>query len=312
METPLSDEIDDVARARRFRAALDHMQGPLFAVLDGGYFDDLEDELADADISGRSLFLKGGDENMRRDGPWLVPLNNRRAREQIEELALDKPCAVFWLCPEGEQALWRHLRTINEIRIPDERFLANAESSDLAIKYERVLFRHWDPSVLSTVIPLLTTEQLVRVFGPATAVLINTPGGPKRALRPKDSPKTLRGMLVLGADQLSALHADRRTAYCDRMSSILKTMAPEQTAGMTQEGLDERILQYEASGNQLGLTQERSLSIWGFLMLSSGDRFENQPEIRRFIQSGPGTPDENVEMLLHQMSRLVDSMEEVG
>ncbi|KFC71756.1 hypothetical protein FF80_00373 [Devosia sp. LC5] len=65
----------------------------------------------DAGISSRPLFLEDGDDDIRRDGPWLVTLNNRKTREHIEEMVLQKPCTVFLSCPEGEQALWGHLKS---------------------------------------------------------------------------------------------------------------------------------------------------------------------------------------------------------
>ena len=51
MDTPALDmpNPDDIARA--FRTVLDQLPRPVFAVLDGAHFDDLEDELEDAGIS---------------------------------------------------------------------------------------------------------------------------------------------------------------------------------------------------------------------------------------------------------------------
>ncbi|MHC1550370.1 DUF4123 domain-containing protein [Phyllobacterium sp. K27] len=314
MEIPKLDLPNAENAARAFRAALDTLPGPLFAVLDGGQFDDLEDELADAGITSRSLFLSGGDDDIRRDGPWMVALNDRRTRNHIEELALEKPCAVFWSCPEGEQALWRHLRSINEIMIPDDRIEGNDGKSGTPVKYERVLFRHWDPNVLGSFLPLLTAEQFMRLFGPATAILINatSQGGLKRALRPEHPSKPTKGLLTIRRDQLEDVDSERRAAYCKQMSAHLREMAPHETARMSEQELNGRVLKYEASGNRLGLTQERSLGIWGFLMIASGDRFEHQPEIKQFVQSGPGTPDENMETLLHQITRLAGTVGEVS
>jgi hypothetical protein len=308
LDTPPADII-----AQTFAATLDTMPGPLFAVLDGGHFDDLEDQLSDAGIPSRSLFLKGGDEAVRRDGPWLVALSDRRARDHISALALERPCAVFWSCASGEQALWRHLRTINEVMIHDARYPLNDGSPGRPVKYERVLLRHWDPNVLAPIVPLLDAAQLAQLFGPAQAIFINatTKGGVMQFQRPADLPRAPAGMLTIRPQQLAALEKGSQAAYCQRMSEILRQMAPQETAGMSQQQLNERVLRYEASGNRLGLTQERSLGIWGYFMLASGDRFENKPEIREFLRDGPGTPDENVETLLNQMVRLASSMEEV-
>ncbi|MEF2074917.1 DUF4123 domain-containing protein [Consotaella aegiceratis] len=307
-----TDETPDTEIATcGFHAALDTMPSPLFAVLDGGHFDDLKDELADVGIASRSLFLEVGDDDMRRDGPRLVALEDRKTRKHIEELVLKKPCAVIWSCPDGENALWRHLRTINEVWIPDERFSSNERHSNKPVKYERVLFRHWDPNALAVILPLLDTQQLAHLFGPAQAIFIKA-DRLARAKRPDNLPKAQRGMLTIRGDQLEAVETHSRASYCSRMAAHLRAMAPQETAAMSEQELNERILRYEASGNGLGLTQERSLSIWGFLMLASGDRFEHQPEIREFLWSGPGTPDENVEALLHQMTRLANTIEEVS
>ncbi|WP_448112048.1 DUF4123 domain-containing protein [Mesorhizobium amorphae] len=297
--------------APAFRAALDQMPRPLFAVLDGGQFDDLEDELSDAGIQARALFLRGGDEDMRRDGPWLVALSNSATYAAIEELALEKPCAVFWSCPAGEQALWKHLRSLNEILIPDTRFAGNINMPASAT-HERVLFRHWDPEGLVPVLRQADLEQFARLLGPAQTILTNAPGngGLVRVPRPENLPRPSTGPLTLRTEQLEAIDNRSRAEYCSRMSAILREMAPEETSQMSEAQLDELVLRYEASGNKLGLFQERSLSIWGFLMLTTGEKFEKSPDIREFVVNGPGTPDENVETLLDRMVLMATTVEE--
>ncbi|MEI4482811.1 MULTISPECIES: DUF4123 domain-containing protein [unclassified Phyllobacterium] len=314
MEIFPGNQPDAENTARTFRAALDTLASPLFAVLDGSHFDDLEDELADAGISSRSLFLRGGDEDIRRDGPWMVALNDRRTRNHIEELAIERPCAVFWSCPEGEQALWQHLRSINEVLIPDTRIPNNDGDLGKPVKYERALFRHWDPNVLAPIARLFDVKQFAYLFGPAESIFMNAAdnGGLTCVPRPEGLPKATRGTLTIYADQLETIEARHQASYCHRMSKNLRDMAPHDTATMSEQELNSRVLRYELSGNKLGLTQERSLSIWGYMMLASGDQFEHQPKIRAFLLSGPGTPDENVETLLHQMNRLASTIDEVS
>jgi hypothetical protein len=160
----------------------------------------------------------------------------------------------------------------------------------------------------------LNAEQFGRLFGPAKAVLMRsaTKNGLARATKPDDLPTVSTGPLTISLDQLHAMDKVSEAKYCAKMSEILRKMGPRETAAMTDEELRERVLRYEVSGNKMGLTQERSLSIWGYLMLKSGDRFESQPEIRGYLLSKPGTPDENVETLLNQMTRLAGSIQEVG
>lgn len=294
-----------------FRAALDDMAAPLFAVFDGGQFDDLEDELERNEISGRSLFLKGGDQDLWRSGPWMVALDSPEKRQFAEKHSIDKPCVVFWSCSDGEQTLWRHLRSINEILIPDVRF--PPQHPDAPLKYERVLFRHWDPNVLGSILSQLDVGQFGRFFGPADAILMNlmTDSEILQAIRPEDVSNISPGPLTIRLEQLASIEDQSKAKYCKKMSAILRKMAPEETTAMHDRELNERILRYEASGNRMGLSQERSLSIWNYLMLTSGDRFESQPEIRGYLQSKPGTPDENVETLLDHMLRLTGTMKEV-
>jgi hypothetical protein len=298
--------------AQTLAATLNRMEQPLFAVLDGALFDDLPSILQQAELKHRSLFIKPEDREFERAGPWLVALVDSSARTIVETLALAQPCAVFWSCAEGEEVLWRHLRSINEILIPDVRY-SQAEANGRLV-HERVLFRHWDPNALSRMLRQLDARQYSRLFGPAQSILMNAPaeGGILRSIKPQDYTRTPTGPLTIRAEQLEALDAQSRTTYCAKMSSILKQMAPQETSGMSDDELDERILRYEASGNRMGLTQERSLSIWGYLMLTSGDRFEGKPEIRGYLQSKPGTPDENVEILLDQMTRLAGTIEKVS
>jgi Domain of unknown function (DUF4123) len=300
------------AVAQTLAATLNSMEQPLFAVLDGALFDDLPGILRQADLKHRSLFIKPEDGEFERAGPWLVALVDSSARTLVEALALAQPCAVFWSCAEGEEVLWRHLRSINEILIPDVRYLQTGENGRLA--HERVLFRHWDPNALSRMLRQLDAHQYSRLFGPAQSILMNAPaeGGLLRSIKPQDDARAPTGPLTIRAEQLEALDAQSRTTYCAKMSSILRQMAPQETSGMSNDELDERILRYEASGNRMGLSQERSLGIWGYLMLTSGDRFESSPEIRGYLQSKPGTPDENVETLLDQMTRLASSIEKVS
>lgn len=313
MQDTSQAQIHDPARlATSLTMNLDRLPQPVFAVFDGSVFDDLEDDLEAAGIACRSLFLDGGNPDIRRDGPWLVALDDTVVREHVEALALETPCAVFWSCPDGEQALWRHLRTINEILIPDPNVAATGERIEESAKYERVLFRHWDPKVLSELIPMLGGPQLARLLGPAQALLMYAGGGLRRARRPDDVTKPSSSLLTLDAAQLDALENRMQSAYCERMGKHLRAMAPQETAAMTDGELHEHVMRYEASGNRLGIGQERSLALWGFLMLSSRDRFDSNPEIQAFIRSGPGTPDENVETLMHQMTRLANTFGEVA
>ncbi len=158
---------------------------------------------------------------------------------------------------------------LNVVRIPDWAALgmAHPPDPDKLTVHDLVMFRHWDPRVLGDIMPVLDAEQVARMLGPAEeiAYIADDYGGLKRVIREPDLPSAPRGALTIRADQIEALDARRHAAYYRRMSAHLRDMAPKETSGMGDDEVHDRVLRYEASGLKLGLTHERTLSIWGFL-----------------------------------------------
>lgn len=305
---------DDETASRKFRAALDMMPKPLFAVLDGGHFDDLEDEFSDIGITSRSLFLKGGDNEMRRDGPWLVALNDKRTRDYIEEVVLEKPCAVFWSCPDGEQVLWRHLRTINYALVPDDRIPENDGKSGHPVKYERVLFRHWDPNVLGSVLPRRTPEQFARIFGPAQAIFMNATdnGGLKRALRSQNLPKQPRGLLRLEPDDIRAIAEFRLDASRARRAAYLRKTCKNEIALANDEMVAEHIRISETSGLRLGLETEAAHCRWAFIVCKTNGRVLQSKEALNYISKGGAHPDKRVKQFMTDAASWLESRGRTG
>jgi len=284
--------------ARRLRVTLDRLPGPAFAVLDGAHFDDLEDELADAGIASRSLFLRGGDEAMRRYGPWLVDLTDGTVRALVEQLALEKPCAVFWSCPDGEQALWQHLRTINYVLIPNE-YTSATEAKGGA--YERVMFRHWDPRVLVDVLPLLDAPQFARVFGAAQGIVVNASdhGGLKYAPRPNDLPlPPRRGPLKFHADQLAALSRQQVEQSNLEIAGYLREVLPPPLAEGIGQDMESLVRRARKTGRELGIATLPGHKRWAYLMAMTQGRAAETKEATDFIRYGGVSPDEQVKALI--------------
>ncbi|MBB3649677.1 hypothetical protein FHX14_005918 [Rhizobium sp. BK619] len=309
MDTQTIETQDTEASNGVFRVALDTMPTPLFAVLDGGHFDDLEDELADADIASRSLFLKGGNDEMRRDGPWLVTLKNRSIREHIEELALEKPCAVFWSCQAGEDALWRHLRGINQVLVPDDRILQNGRPAGKPIVYERVLFRHWDPNVLGSFLPLFSMEQFARIFGPATAILANVTnnGRFKRALRPPNLPEAPGGLLKIEPAQIEIVSQAKISTMVGRVSEYLSSVAGEKCREFSNNELTAFAYGSVRESIDLGVTSEGSHCRWAYLKLLSGGRVSTSPQVMRAMRADDTdiSPNDRVKILMQKIMQEV-------
>lgn len=272
-----------------FSANLDRLPAPLFAVLDGGCFEDLEDDLEQAGIACQSLFLSGGDREMRRDGPWLVMLRDRRIREHIESLALEAPCAVFWSCPDGEQKLLRHLRAINQIRIPDQNATDKDERHGKPLRYERVLFRHWDPTVLSHLLPILSPEQLARFFGPAPAILFNTgEERVKRAVRSVSLPPPLPGPLTLTIEQIDQLQQAIDNSSTSAIANYLRDAAPDVVSDLDDIELQAQIDKARKSGNRIGLHTDEDLGDWAFLYVASKGEVTLDRKLINYVRSGEG------------------------
>ncbi len=276
-----ADPSDTQSDRDLLRAALETMPTPIFAVLDGGHFDDLGEELSNADIKSRSLFLKDGNADIRRDGPWLISLQETRAREHIEELACHRPCAVYWSCHAGEQALWRHLRSINQVLVPDDRMPQNNGKSGRPVIYERVLFRHWDPNVLGGFLPLLSMEQFTRLIGPADGILVNISesGRFKRALRPAYLPQKPRGLLRIEPEQVEIVSHVKVQVMVGRVSEYLRAVAGEQTRDMTNDELTAFSHGSIREAMDLGVTSEGSHCRWAYMKLLSGGRISSSPSV---------------------------------
>ena len=275
--------------ASGFRIYLDRLPQPLFAVLDGGRFGGLEHDFAEAGVECRSLFLEAGDPELRRDGPWFVSLKDRATRDHVEALALDVPCAVFWSCPDGGELLRRHLRSINEILIPDQA-AAEGRAESRPVKYERVLFRHWDPDVLADLLPLLHPEQLARFFGPAPVILFNTGEnrGVKRAMRSNGLPRPSVGPLRLTPEQIGRLEETVNDKNARVLAEFLRETSPEIVGDMDDAELYRQIGKARSSGNKIGLYTHEDLGDWAFLYVASRGEVTLDRKLVTYVKSGDG------------------------
>lgn len=298
LEVPKTSTADQTLHEK-----LSSMTGPLFAVIDGALFDDLPGQLESAGILCRSLFLGQTSTEMAQAGPWLVPLNDTRTRAHMEELANQQPCTVFWSCQRGEMALWKHLRTINEILVPDDR-AAQPATPDQPIKYERVLFRHWDPNVLGSILPVLSAPQFACFFGPAEAVLMNAIdyGGIKLALHTDDLPPASKSPLRITPEQIEALKGVMMQYSRKRIRSYLGNVARREVEVLGQGRVDEIIRDSEWTGTELlGLKTEQAHGRWAYIMVRTNGRALEQPGLREWITDGAGLPDAKIKVFLQSM-----------
>ncbi|OAS24295.1 DUF4123 domain-containing protein [Methylobacterium platani] len=278
-----------------------------YAVIDGGLFDDLPGALRRAGLFGRSLFLDHADAEIERAGPWLVPLSRAGdAPERIFRLVGDRPAVVIWSCAAGEPALYRHLRSLNLVRIPAWAAAGGstppedgAEAPD-----ETVMFRHWDPRVLGALMPVLDAGQFARIVGPASEVAYwaEDYGGLKRVIADPDWPVAGGGLLTVRAEQIALLGDRRVDASRQRIMSFLRDTAPEHASHRSDGELYQDVVRYEASAREVGLTSERSFGKWAHLMAMSGEAIAvKDGPAHRYLTTAPGRPDDKLETLIAEM-----------
>jgi Domain of unknown function (DUF4123) len=267
---------------------LDAASEPLFAVIDGALFDDLPSDLLSEGYSGRSLFLEHADKEVERAGPWLVAIDSERARQYTGSLAIAGPCAVFWICPDGEMALWRHLRTLNEVLIPLEDQQAVSNNADNSA-FEKVMFRHWDPNVLAAVMPQLDARQFARVFGPATYIFMNAPNhqGLKKVPRPENLPAPPHGSLLLSVEQMNSLRASilsEDQAFVEwYVEEFMKNNLPDFYYAVSDEGKREMCLNGRNYARLFGLNDGSSQAHFVTLMWTVGANFFTFPVFYKIL-----------------------------
>lgn len=308
------DAPDAEILASKLNAVIDTMPAPIFAVLDGARFDDVEEELAEVGITARSLFLEGGNDVMRRDGPWLITVPEGDVRDHIVGLAAATPCAVFWSCPDGEQALWRHLRTINEVLIPDEQDSPGSPRPDRPVSYETVLFRHWDPNVLGSLVPLMEAPQFARLLGPAQAIVMNATehGGLKRALLHRDHPAAPPGLLRFEPEQMAAIRGQRADRSNREVGDYLRDTLPPALLDSMGDDVEPLVQRARATGKELGIQTLSGHKRWAYLMAMTQGRAAETKEATDFIRFGGTSPDAQVKALIGHTATALRSAAKQG
>ncbi len=268
------------------------IEGPLYAVLDGAQFDDLPASLLDGDFEHRPLYHSDtiGDADRSRTAPQLIWLDRDRTRESAVEradpailkrllrLVGTRPAVVFWHFHLGGDALFRHLRTLNMVRLPNEALSPDEQkwSSETTVA---CIFRHADANVMAQVLSGLDPVEMARLFGPADSILFapdgywSKSGRAIEAKRPANLPKAPTGMLELSIETMARI-ADARSQGLRRWAQI------EFTSEGSARTADERSLQIDrAFARAKHYELEQKDEIWEFIRLdlAHGPGFEDNP-----------------------------------
>ena len=291
----------------RLAAAVARMPPPAFAVVDGGHFDNLPSALSDAGLLARSLFLGHGARDVEQHGPWLVPVHHDPDVGTVLGVVGDLPAVVFWSCPEGEVALYGHLRRLNRVRIPGWAAAGKdgpEPGMDADRGFEAVLFRHWDPNVLGALLPVLDEGQFSRVVRPAAGLCFHAEhhGGLRRVVNDPGWPAAPGGMLSIRPEQIEALAERRLTASHRRVAVYLHDVFPEAASAQSGQQLRNFVRQADRSGRQLGLRTEAAHKRWAYLLMASDGQVARTPGALDFIRYGGTSPDDQVRRMVEMIA----------
>ncbi len=178
------------------------------------------------------------------------------------------------------------------MQIPNEaRAEAEAEGEDVSgmPSYETVLFRHWDPNVLGSLLPLLEAPQQARFLGAATGLAFDAAehAGFIALARSAGLPAPQTGLLRFTTEQMAKLQLVRSNASRARIAAYLRDVAAQRTSGMGDAELDAWIRRAQASGRAIHLRTERAQALWAYLEIASNGQVGQSTAIREcLLQNG--------------------------
>ncbi|AUH65275.1 hypothetical protein CX676_14805 [Paracoccus zhejiangensis] len=283
---------------------------------------------AEALASRMQAALEAGDPT----GGGMLPVDDvtdRRAiiarLDAILRLVGDCPGLVFWVGTETltEDLLYGHLRRLNKMLVPAGEDGADGRSdlSDAAAgadeiplpapdeQFELVIFRHADANALAQVIPALEPPQLSRLFGPCLQI-VHAPdwewAATRRIIdRPSALPQAPKGPLRLTPATIRKMEALRMAGSRRKVMTYLREVDPGGTGDLPDEFLYRQVLDYEASGDSIGLQSERAHMKWAYLMSITGGEAGNGDVARRAFRGSGKHPDDAIDDLIDDLEKAV-------
>ena len=182
---------------------------------------------------------------------------------------------------------------------------AEAEGEDVSgmPACETVLFRHWDPNVLGTLLPLLDGPQQARFLGAATGLALDATdlGRLMAAPRPAGLPAAAPGMLQFSDGQLAELRNARGNASLQRIVNYLREVAPSEVNGLSDQEFRRLVITSTERARQLGLKTELSLGLWSWLWLRTNGSVGSAAPVIQTLTVETGNPDEALKAMFDGM-----------
>ncbi len=273
---------------------------PIYVVIDGALLPDAPGLTAKADVFVRSLFIEHGDPATVQSGPWFAALDERHL-ESLMLIEGIETASVFWGGAVEEPVIFRHLRSLNLFDVPRP---VDAPPDPFAADPETVLFRHWDPSVMALVLPVLEPAQRARLFGPmdALAIYAHSLDGAREAKRRETWPEPERGRIRLSVAQMEQITKAMVDRSRKTIAAYLRDTASAQTVTMDDRTLFEFIERSEIIGRSWGLVTEASFGRFAWLMLATQGGIATMEPVRAGIAAAGISPDQALRTLMDVMA----------
>lgn len=295
----------------------------LFAVLDGASFEDLKADLVFAGLSHKALYLDENQPGTSAAGPYLVSLYDQRCLNAVFEVLDKTPAAVWWAWPSTpdnpREDIYRHLRGLNMVEIPTDRYDALppdpnlAPSQDPPPPYEPVLFRQGDPNAMALLLPQLDPEQVSKAIGDGLAILCDAPdfGGLRVFRRPQTLPKKPAGLLRLRSSQYAAIGRGRISLVEKTVAAYLRDVAPEHVGGWTDDQLARNVQIWVSESGRYGVRQEANHCRWAYLQVITGGALNEIPKVQAAMHDPESkySSDDRVKILLRSMIDFLENAE---
>ena len=281
--------------------------GQVFAVVDAAHFEYLQDTLTMERFKFDPLYLDEIDNASIASGPHLVHVTGPSQIAKLREIIGDKPACVWCVWPDelgAGEAIHRHVRGLNMVEIPKDRFDQDNED-ERGPGYEAVLFRHADADVMTSMLPTLYLEQVLRLFGEAQQIIaVSRDFNGCRVFAKPEGSHSKPGLLRLEKAQYDLLGSARQVSTELRIGNYLRHTVPEKTSHFSDAELQKIAQDRIEEARGFGVKSEGALGRWCYLQMITDGQLTQVAGVRDYMFGQDGVAaDQKVSLLLKSLTR---------
>lgn len=185
---------------------------------------------------------------------------------------------------------------------------AEADESQKPDTHTLVLFRHADANVLAQTLPAMDSQEIARLYGPATqltfAPALEWASGRDwwRADRPETPSNPHRGHLRISMETVVRTEGVRLDRNRGRITAYLRRVAPDQTRDLDDATLNAMTGRYMNEARSYGVRSEAGMGRWAYLQLITGEKTGQDRSVHELMTAKEPriSADQRVRLLLQQ------------